>query len=70
MSRGGRLFLIAPGGVEAPGEDLELVELKSSVFRIGAELHAPERLVLGPMVDGKIVSVTRDGNRYSRTFTD
>ncbi|MBN9233487.1 MULTISPECIES: serine hydrolase domain-containing protein [Phyllobacteriaceae] len=70
VSRGGRLFLIAPGGVEAPGEDLELVELKSSVFRIGAELHAPERLVLGPMVDGKIVSVTRDGNRYSRTFTD
>lgn len=70
VARGKRLFLIAPGGVEAPGEDLELVELESGVFRMGAEPHAPERLVLGPVVHGKVVSVTRDGNRYSRTFTD
>ncbi|MDH6233907.1 D-alanyl-D-alanine carboxypeptidase [Mesorhizobium soli] len=65
-----RLFLIAPGGVEAPSEDLELVEQEPGKFRVGAEIHAPERLILGPMVDGKVVSVTRDGNRYSRTFTD
>ncbi len=70
VSRGGRLLLIAPGGVEAPGEDLELVELEPGVFRVGAETHAPERLVLGPVVNDKVISVTRDGNRYSRTFTD
>ncbi|MFD9902562.1 serine hydrolase domain-containing protein [Mesorhizobium sp. NPDC059025] len=70
VARGERLFLIAPGGVEAPGDDLELVELEPGVFRVGAETHAPERLVLGPTIDGKVVSVTRDGNRYSRTFTD
>ncbi|HEV2501747.1 MAG TPA: serine hydrolase domain-containing protein [Mesorhizobium sp.] len=70
VSRGGRLLLIAPGGVEAPGDDLELVELEPGVFRVGAATHAPERLVLGPVVNDKVVSVTRDGNRYSRTFTD
>lgn len=70
VSRGQRLFLIAPGGVEAPGEDLELVELKPGLYRIGAEAHAPERLALGPIVGGRAVSVTRDGNRYSRTFAD
>jgi hypothetical protein len=63
-------LLIAPGGVEAPGDDLELVELEPGVFRVGAATHAPERLVLGPVVNDKVVSVTRDGNRYSRTFTD
>jgi len=70
VARGKRLYLIAPGGVEAPGEDLELVELEPGCFRIGSEAHSPERLVLGPTIAGKVVSVTRDGNRYSRTFTD
>lgn len=70
VARSERLFLIAPGGVEAPGDDLELMELTPGVFRVGTETHAPERLVLGPTIDGKVISVTRDGNRYSRTFTD
>jgi CubicO group peptidase (beta-lactamase class C family) len=65
--RGSRLFLIAPGGVEAPAEDLELVELAPGVFRLGHDAALPERLTLGPIVDGKVVTVLRDGCRYSRT---
>lgn len=69
VGRDGCLFLIAPGGVEAPGEDVELVELSPGVFRLGCEAHLPERLILGPEIEGRVVTVERDGNRYSRTFT-
>lgn len=67
--RGKRLLLVAPGGVEAPSEDVELVELRPGVFRLGLDPRLPERLVIGPMINGKVATVDRDGNRYSRTFT-
>ncbi|MGH3421572.1 MAG: hypothetical protein ACRDOD_18515, partial [Streptosporangiaceae bacterium] len=70
FSRGGRLWLAAPGGVEAPSHDEELVPLSGGTYRIGADVSYPERLVAGPVVDGQVVSVTRDGCRYSRTFTE
>ena len=68
--RAGRLLLIAAGGVEAPVEEEELVELGPGHFRIGKDPFAPERLVMGPRIAGKVISLERDGTRYSRTFTD
>jgi len=68
--RGSSLFLIASGGVEAPVEDQELVELSSGTYRIGYDEWLPERLSSGPIVNGKAISVTRDGLLYSRSFTD
>jgi len=70
MLRAGRLLLIAAGGVEAPVEEEELVELGPGHFRIGKDPFAPERLVMGPRIAGKVISLERDGTRYSRTFTD
>jgi hypothetical protein len=69
VARDGGLVLIASGGVEAPGDDEALVELEPGVFRIGADPWMPERLHVGPVVDGHAVTVTRDGCVYSRHFT-
>jgi CubicO group peptidase (beta-lactamase class C family) len=69
VARDGGLVLIAAGGVEAPGDDEALVELEPGVFRIGADPWMPERLHVGPVVDGHAVTVTRDGCVYSRHFT-
>jgi hypothetical protein len=69
VARDGGLVLIAPGGVEAPGDDEALVELEPGVFRIGSDPWMPERLHVGPVVDGHAVTVTRDGCVYSRHFT-
>jgi hypothetical protein len=69
VARRGGLVLIAPGGVEAPGDDEHLVELAPGLFRIGADPWLPERLVVGPVVDGHAVTVERDGCVYSRHFT-
>jgi hypothetical protein len=66
--RGDRLLLSSPGGVEAPWDEEELVELSPGVFRIGREEWLPERLVAGPQVDGRCVYVVRDTCHYSRTF--
>lgn len=68
--RGGRLFLIAAGGVEAPSEEAELVGLGNSMFRIGADPRLPERITFGPPVAGLAPWADRDGCRYSRAFTD
>ncbi len=65
----GKLWLVAPNGVEAPGT-VELVELEPGVFREGADARLPERLIIGPVVDGKAVWVSRHDCRYSRTFRD
>jgi CubicO group peptidase (beta-lactamase class C family) len=67
--RAGRLWLAAPGGVEAPSEPEELVPLGEGVFRIGADPTRPERLQAGPVVEGRALHVIRDGCRYSRAFT-
>jgi D-alanyl-D-alanine carboxypeptidase len=63
--RDGRLFLVAPGGVEAPDEDCELVRVPGG-WRIGADEWLPERLKAGPVLDGRAVLVVRDGVPYSR----
>lgn len=70
MYRGGSLFLIAAGGVEAPDQDLELVEIVPGTYRIGSDQWLPERLTAGPIVNGKTIGVIRDGLIYSRSFTD
>lgn len=67
--RAGTLVLIAATGVEAPAEDVVLVELEPGVFRIGADEWLPERLRFGPMVDGRAAWCDRDGCLYSRAFT-
>lgn len=68
--RDDRLLLIAPGGVEAPTEDVELIELEPGILRIGLEAHLPERLVVDGMIDGKVIACLRDGCRHSRTAFD
>ena len=66
---GGKLWLVAPNGVEAPGT-VELVEIAPGVFREGKDPRLPERLTIGPVVDGMAVWVSRHDCRYSRTFRD
>jgi len=68
--RYGRLVLIAPGGIEAPGQDVELVPLGESTFRMGADSRLPERITFGPSVNGVAPWADRDGCHYSRAFTD
>jgi len=68
--RRGRLVLIAPGGVEAPADELELVPLGGSTFRIGADPRLPERITFGPLAGGTTPWADRDGCRYSRAFTE
>lgn len=68
--RGGRLFLIAPGGVEAPTDDAELIAVDDRTFRVGADPRLPERISFGPTVGGVAAWATRDGCQYSRSFTD
>jgi CubicO group peptidase (beta-lactamase class C family) len=67
VSRQGRLLLVAPGGVEAPAEEEELVEVAPGEFRVGIDPWLPERLVIGPVVDGRAITIDRDGCLYSRT---
>jgi D-alanyl-D-alanine carboxypeptidase len=67
--RAGRLWLSSPSGVESPGEEVELVALSDHEYRLGADPWLPERLILGPLRDGEVVGVERDGCAYSRVFT-
>ncbi|TQR78549.1 hypothetical protein D8S82_33565, partial [Mycobacterium hodleri] len=69
LLRRGRLLLVAPGGVEAPADEAELVPLGGSTFRIGADPRLPERIVFGPLVGAVAPWADRDGCRYSRAFT-
>lgn len=69
LARDGRLLLAAPGGVEAPAEEEELVEDSPGVFRVGADPWFPSRLTVGHDVEGFAVAVNFDGCPYSRTFT-
>lgn len=70
VERDGRLLLLCPPAVESPGDETELVPAEPGVFRIGADPRLPERLRLGPVVDGRCAWVDRDGCRYSRSFLD
>ncbi len=69
VARAGRLFLNAPGGVEAPDEELPLVEVAPGTYRVGEDPWLPERLVAGPVRGGEVVALVRDGLRYSRVFS-
>ena len=69
VAREGRLLLVAPNGVEAPGT-VDLVELSPGVFREGDDPRLPERLTIGPVVDGAALWVERHECRYTRTFRD
>ncbi len=69
VHREGALHLVAAGGVEGARDDPQLMPLAPGVYRIGAEPDLPERLVAGPVVGGRVISVSRDGCVYSRTFT-
>jgi len=60
---------VAPNGVEAPGT-VDLVELSPGVFREGVDPRLPERLTIGPVVDGAALWVERHECRYTRTFRD
>ncbi len=66
--RASRLFLAAPGGVEAPDAEIELVEVTPGVYRVGAEEWLPERISAGPIVAGRVIWLDRDGLIYSRSF--
>jgi CubicO group peptidase (beta-lactamase class C family) len=68
-AKDGRLWLVAPNGVEAPGT-VELVEIEPGVFREGTDPRLPECLTIGPVIDGQAVWVSRHDCRYSRTFRD
>jgi CubicO group peptidase (beta-lactamase class C family) len=67
VSRGGVLYLAAPGGTEAPADDLALAEVEPGVWSMGSD--GPERLVVVASVDGVVVSLNRDGCVYSRVFS-
>ena len=68
LERGGTLLLVAPGGVEAPGEETELVEVAPGEYRVGAEEWLPERIHINHVRGGEVISVDRDGCHYSRAF--
>lgn len=69
VQRDERLWLVAPGGVEAPDAELELVAVSPGTYRVGADPWLPERLVVGTERDGEVVALERDGLRYSRVFS-
>jgi CubicO group peptidase (beta-lactamase class C family) len=70
VARDGGLVLIAPGGVESPVGETELVAVGGSTFRIGVDPRLPEHLTFGPVTGGVAAWADRDGCRYSRAFTD
>jgi hypothetical protein len=67
--RSGRLYLAAGDDVEAPGDELALVELGDGCWRIGDDPWLPERLVAGPLRRDSVAVITRDGCPYSRVFS-
>lgn len=72
VERGDRLVLVAPPGVEAPADELQLQELAEGEFACASRADgwvSPERYVFGPIIDGAAAWVDRDGCRYSRSFT-
>ena len=67
--RSGRLYLAAGDDVEAPADELALVELDEGYWRIGDDPWLPERLVAGPLRHGSVAVITRDACPYSRVFS-
>ena len=46
------------------------MELEPGLFREGADPRLPERLRIGPVLEGHALWVERHDCRYSRTFRD
>jgi D-alanyl-D-alanine carboxypeptidase len=69
IARGARLLLAAPGGVEAPSDEVALVALSDDEYRLGEDPWLPERLRVVARRGGEVVSVERDGCVYSRVFS-
>ncbi len=69
VARGRHLVLAAPGGVEAPSEEVSLVGLSEDEYRLGEDPWLPERLRVHARRGGEVVSVERDGCVYSRVFS-
>ena len=69
IERSATLLLVAPGGVEAPSDEVVLVEVEPGVYRVGDDPWLPERLIAGPVRASQVVSVNRDGCLYSRVFS-
>lgn len=69
ITRGSRLLLVAPGGVEAPSEEVLLVATGEDEYRVGEDPWFPERLRVCGRRGGEVVSVERDGCVYSRVFS-
>jgi len=67
--RSGRLYLAAGDDVEAPADELALVELSDGRWRVGEDPWLPERLVVGPLRHGSVAVITRDACPYSRVFS-
>ncbi len=57
VTREGGLVLVAPVGVEASGDDHELVEAGDGELRLGADPWLPDRVTFGPVVDGTSISL-------------
>lgn len=68
VQRLGKLLLCAPGGVESPGEEVELVSLGADRFAFDTEA-GPERITFSGFVGGVAQLADRDGCQYSRSFT-
>ena len=67
--RSRRLYLAAGDDVEAPADELALVETDEGRWRIGDDSWLPERLVTGPLRHGSVAVITRDACPYSRVFS-
>ncbi|MHB8378295.1 MAG: serine hydrolase domain-containing protein [Acidimicrobiales bacterium] len=69
FERGNELWLAAPGGVEAPDDDVCLVQVAVDLYRIGTDPWLPERLRVRASRAGEVVALERDGCLYSRVFS-
>lgn len=67
--RSGCLYLAAGDDVEAPDDELALIQLDEDHWRIGSDPWLPERLVAGRARNGSVVVITRDTCPYSRVFS-
>ena len=67
FQRGHSLYLACVSGIEAPQFDELLVRLDDTTWRLGEANWLPERIHLGPIINGQAAFVVRDGVSYSRT---
>ncbi|MBX3087695.1 MAG: beta-lactamase family protein [Cryobacterium sp.] len=64
--RGGKLYLDATGGVEAPTSEMQLVPMGEGEFRVGQDPRLPERIRFEVVEGGQTLFAERDGHRYAR----